>query len=215
MSRFTKKRAAGDVESAAPEPGQNGAAQDPKVAKQQTKALKAQEKRTRNATKAETKQAKMQHKAAKKGELGRVSPGNAKKILGIARVMAPVLTPFAARAAISARNSYDRMRARKLGVDVDDLGKYSGRGASLHARIAGDADALHDLRTKADSSSADEAQRASTRQFVEASEQRLAQLTSAVRAAERMPSPRRRSTYKAVAGELNRIEDDLMHRLGV
>ena len=44
---------------------------------------------------------------------------------------------------------------------------------------------------------------------------RWPQLAAAVRAAERMPSARRKAAHKAVAAELDRIERELLRRLGV
>jgi hypothetical protein len=44
---------------------------------------------------------------------------------------------------------------------------------------------------------------------------RLANLAVAVRAAEQMPTPRRRTTYRAIGAELDRIEIGLLGHLGV
>lgn len=164
----------------------------------------------KKAAKALRKADKQTAKAIKKGEYGAVTPGNAKKIIGIAKIVGPVLAPFALRAASSVRASYDRSRARKLGVPVEDLGSFTGHGAALHARIAGDSVALRDLRQQA---TADERGNAET--YADQAEARLAQLTSAVRAAERMPAQRRRSAHRAVDQELARIESELLTRFGV
>ncbi|MEB3372045.1 DUF6474 family protein [Saccharopolyspora mangrovi] len=164
----------------------------------------------KKAAKALRKADKQTAKAIKKGEYGAVTPGNAKKIIGIAKIVGPVLAPFALRAASSVRASYDRSRARKLGVPVADLGSFTGHGAALHARIAGDSDALRDLRKQA----TDE-QRGTAETYAEQAEARLAQLTSAVRAAERMPAQRRRSAHRAVDQELGRLESELLTRFGV
>ncbi len=164
----------------------------------------------KKAAKALLKADKQTAKAIKKGEFGTVTPGNAKKIVGIAKIVGPLLLPFALRAVSTVRESYDRSRARKLGVPVDDLGKFTGHGASLHARIAGDSVALRDLREQSTGE-----ERGHARTYADQAEARLAQLTSAVRAAERMPSPRRRSAHRAVDQELSRIESELLTRFGV
>ena len=167
------------------------------VDKKTAKALKKADKKTA--------------KAISKGEHGRITPSNAKKVIGIAKVAGPVLAPFALKAARSARARLDRSRARKLGVPVEELGRYTGRGAALHARIAGDAKALRELREQApDAESELVAER-----YAEQTARRLDQLTSAVRAAERMPAQRRRSTHRAVDDDLGRIESDLLNRFGV
>lgn len=187
-----------------------------KTAKAEQKAAKTRAKTERKSAKSTAKATKKTAKAQKKGEHGRITPGNTKKVIGILRIAGPVIAPFAAKAAFTARDGYDRMQARRIGVPVEDLGRFSGRGAALHARIAGVADTLHKLPAKADGhdGNGDSATRqVSVEQFTEHAQQRLDQLTNAVRAAERMPGSRRRAAHRAIAGELNRIEDDLMRRL--
>ncbi|ASU80698.1 hypothetical protein CDG81_00385 [Actinopolyspora erythraea] len=143
--------------------------------------------------------------------MGKVTPGNARKVVGVVRVIGPVLAPYAAQAVSVARETYERARARRLGVTVADVDRFSGRGAALHARIAGDSAALRDLREQG----AQEGSGNELRDFVDSAQRRLSELAGAVRAAERMPSGRRRSTHKAVRGELGRIEDDLLRRFRV
>jgi hypothetical protein len=92
------------------------------------------------------------------------------------------------------------MRARRLGIAVDELATYSGRGGGLHARIAGIAATLGDLEDKP---------------FADSTQTRLRQLTAAIRAAERMPTARRRSAHRAVSAELDRLEQGILNRLGV
>ncbi|GAA2334202.1 hypothetical protein GCM10009854_07250 [Saccharopolyspora halophila] len=167
------------------------------VDKKTAKALKKADKKTA--------------KAISKGEHGRITPSNAKKAIGIAKIAGPVLAPFALKAARSARERVDRSRARKLGVPVEELGRYTGRGAALHARIAGDTNALQDLRDQAPDS---ETQLIAER-YAKKTEQRLTQLTSAVRAAERMPAQRRKSTHRSVDNELDHIESELLDKFGV
>lgn len=184
-----------------------------KAAKDSAKAEKMAAQAEKANVKASMKADKREAKAAHKGEHGRVTPSNAKKYLGVAKVVGPAIAPFALKAASGAREGYDRMRARQLGIPVDDLGRYSGKGAALHARIAGVANALDDLRSG--TASRNDERAVATEQFVEAAERRMEQLTSAVRAAERMPTARRRAAHRAVSGELNRIEDDLLQKLGI
>ncbi|XVV03901.1 DUF6474 family protein [Actinosynnema sp. CA-248983] len=135
-----------------------------------------------------------------------LTPGRAKNLVGVAKVVAPalipVMAPIAARAAALLSDRYDHYRAGRLGVPVDQLTRYSGRGARLHARIAGFAEALDQLK-------------ATDRPFVEATETRLAQLLAAVRASERMPAPRRKAAHRAVGTDLDAMEAELLKRLGV
>jgi len=136
----------------------------------------------------------------------RFTPGRARNLVGVAKVVAPalipVVAPLAARAAALVGDRYDHYRARRLGVPVDELTRYSGRGARLHARIVGFAQALEELR-------------AQDRAYVEATESRLGKLAAAVRASERMPTARRKAAHRAVSTDLDTLEADLLTRLGV
>ncbi|GAB3286325.1 DUF6474 family protein [Parasphingorhabdus pacifica] len=195
----------------------NAAKQDVKLVKEELKNTKRDHKAAAKAEKKQAKKAdktaKKHEKAVKKGEFGRVTPSRAKKAVAIAKVLGPPLIPFALKAASAARESYEQLRARRLGVSADELGRYSGRGAALHARIAGNAEALRELRARSAGRSDEES--LVVEQFAERAQARLTELTSAIRVAERMPASRRRAAHQAAAGELGRIEDDLLRRFGV
>lgn len=140
----------------------------------------------------------------------RFTPKKAKNAIAVGKVLAPVVlpvvAPLAAKAFASARDALDRRKARKLGVDVDSLGEYTGHGAALHARIAGVHESARGLRESgeaADTALADEAGR------------QLHDLALAVRLAERMPAGRRKEAHRAVAEELTQLEEKLLRRLGV
>src|SRR5690606_36793194 len=98
---------------------------------------------------------------------------------------------------------------RRLGVPVDDLGSFTGKGAKLHARLAGDAAALRDLQvqTGAADPQAD--------QYAGQTLARLDHLTSAGRAAWRVPAGPRRAADRSVHRGLDRIEEGLLSRYGV
>lgn len=145
----------------------------------------------------------------------RVTPAKAKNLLSVAKVIGPavlpVVTPYLLKAASAARDGVDRYRARKLGVPVADLAEFTGRGGALHARIVGADTALTELADSPGGSAGAEANRA----FVAGSRETLANLATVVRAAERMPAERRRAAHRAVGTELDRIEAELLRRLGV
>ncbi|HWM04402.1 MAG TPA: DUF6474 family protein [Actinophytocola sp.] len=142
----------------------------------------------------------------------RFTPKRAKNALAVAKIVGPALVPLvmplALRAFGEARDRIDRLKARRMGVAVGDLAQYSGRGGSLHARITGVAEAIVELRDRPDATPED-------RTFADKSETTLRQLAAAVRAAERMPSARRRAAHKAAATELDQLEEHLLHRLGI
>ncbi|WP_394614695.1 DUF6474 family protein [Lentzea sp. JNUCC 0626] len=142
---------------------------------------------------------------ARKAKSG-FTPGRAKNLVGIAKVVGPalipVLAPVIVRGAGVLSEQYDRYRARRLGIDVADIGRYSGYGARLHARIVGFSESLETLRT-ADSD------------WVSKTEARLSQLLAAVRASERMPTARRKAAHRAVGTDLDVLEQELLRRLNV
>ncbi|MCP2260562.1 hypothetical protein LX15_004280 [Streptoalloteichus tenebrarius] len=142
-----------------------------------------------------------------KGRSPLVTPARLRRLLGLAKVVGPVVAPVALRAVAVAREGLDRARARRLGVPVESLAAFSGRGGALHARISGVAGVLAELRARHED--------AETQRFADEGERRLADLAAAVRAAERMPSARRRAAHRAVAGELVNLESELLRRLGV
>ncbi|GAA4550284.1 DUF6474 family protein [Amycolatopsis samaneae] len=154
----------------------------------------------------------MARKAKQVDGEARITPKKAKNAIAVAKVIGPavipVVAPYAVRAAGAARELYDRYQARKLGVPVDQLGEYTGRGAALHVRIAGLAQGLAELRKSSKASEADLA-------FATDAQATLEQLSATVRAAERMPTVRRKPAHRAIAGELDRLEGQLLHRLGL
>lgn len=137
-----------------------------------------------------------------------LTPARAKRLISVGRTVAPLLAPYALSAASAIRGQWDAYRAARLGVELDQLAAYSGRGGALHARISRIAEALDDLDRKHDTGPA-------ARQFTAATQPRLADLSVAIRAAGQMPAMRRRTAYKAIGGELDRLEQALLQHLGV
>lgn len=171
------------------------------------KAVKAEKKALKQAVKQQKKAAK--HPDESDGG-SRITAAKAGKAVNLTKVLLPavipVVIPLAVRAAGAVREAYDKHQARKLGVDVDSLGEYSGHGGALHARIAGLSDGLAELRSGDDAEGI---------RFAESATSTVRQLSSAVRAAERMPAARRKQAHRAVATELDELEAQLLHHLGV
>lgn len=139
-----------------------------------------------------------------------LTPAKAKRAIGIGKAVAPLLAPYALAAAGVARARWDAHRAARLGVAPDQLSAYSGRGGALHARISRIAEALTELDSDAEVHATGAARR-----FAADTRPRLADLSVAVRAAEQMPTSRRRTAHRAIGGELDRIEIELLGHLGV
>ena len=142
---------------------------------------------------------------------GPLTPARARRMIGVGRVVAPLLAPYALAAAGAARAQWDAYRAARLGVTPMQLSAYSGRGGALHARIDRIAEALAAL----DRNAKDTGEDTDAHRFVTETRPRLTDLAVAVRASEQMPAPRRRTAHKAIAGELDRVELTLLRRLGV
>ncbi len=170
------------------------------------KALKAQLRAQRESDRTALKVAEAELKAAREGKI--LSPTRIRRTLTVSRLLAPILAPVLYRAAISARALIDQRRADQLGIPLAQIGQFSGPGAQLSARIAG---AEKSLRTVQDRKPKD----AETKQFVSAITERLADLSTAVTAAENMPAARRRAAHVAISSQLDGIEADLMARLGL
>ncbi len=175
------------------------------LVKSRRKAAKEQAKAERKAPAARTVTADPTGKAAKKAEhRGAAKVGT---YLSIARVVGPVVAPFAYRAASAVRGQVDGARARKIGVGVEQLSEFTGHGAALSAQITGLEPALDELvRVRSDAESA---------AFRERTVARLAELSTAVHAAERMPTARRKAAHRSVAADLDRMDAELLGRLGV
>jgi hypothetical protein len=141
-----------------------------------------------------------------------LTPKKARNAISVAKVvvpaLAPVLVPVAVRAAGAVREAYDRYQARKLGVPVERLSEFTGRGAGLLARVAGVSEALAELRKSGRATEDDQ-------KFAVDAQATLEQLTAAVHAAERMPASRRKAAHQAVTTELESLESQLLRRLGV
>lgn len=177
--------------------------------KAEARSLKAQLRAQRDSDRAAVKVAETQLKAAKEGKL--LSPSRIRRVLTVARLLAPVVVPLAYRGVIAARGLLDERRAARLGVPLPQLGQFSGHGAQLSARIAGAERSLRLVEAKPAEAGAS----AENKQFVTAITERLGDLAAAVDAAENMPAARRRGAHAAIAAQLDAVDADLMARLGI
>ncbi|OBJ70151.1 DUF6474 family protein [Mycobacterium sp. 1274756.6] len=174
--------------------------------KAEAKALKAQLKAQRDSDRAVQKAAETRLKAVREGRV--LSPVRIRRLLTVARLLAPVLVPLAYRAATTVRGLLDERRADRLGVPLAQVGRFSGHGAELSARIAGAEKTLHTVQEHRPKDP-------ETKKFAAAINERLVDLSAAVSAAETMPAQRRRDAHNAIAEQLDGIDADLMARLGL
>ncbi|MDA3662377.1 DUF6474 family protein [Mycobacterium xenopi] len=201
-ARAIKQRAKLDAKLAA----KNEARRIKSAQRAEAKALKAQLKAQRDSDRAALKAAETQLKAAREGKL--LSPTRIRRVLTVSRLLAPIVAPLVYRAAMAVRGAIDQRRADRLGVPLAQIGRFSGHGARLSARVAGAEQALRAVQDK-------NPKDAETNQFVAAISERLSDLSAAITAAENMPASRRRGAHAAIAKQLDGIDADLMARLGV
>lgn len=176
-----------------------------KLAKQQSKAQRRAEKVQLQVADKQLKAAEQQARAAAEG---RMTVNRAKRFVGVSRILAPVMIPVVYRAVTAARGYLDDRRARAYGVAPEELVKFTGHGAKLSARIAGAEASTREVLDR-------DPKNAEVRKFADAITNRLEELNTAVRAAERMAPARRRAAHQAISTELDGIEADLLARLGV
>jgi Family of unknown function (DUF6474) len=170
------------------------------------KALHAQVKAQKDSDRTALKIAESELKAVREGKL--LSPTRIRRTLTVTRLLAPVLAPLIYRAAIAARGAIDQRRADQLGIPLAQIGKFSGHGARLSARVAGAEQSLRAVQEK-------KPKDPETKQFVTAISERLSDLSAAISAAENMPTQRRRAAHAAISSQLDGIEGDLLARLGL
>lgn len=135
----------------------------------------------------------------------RLNRSNVKRYVSVATVVMPAVMPLLYQGAAAVRDRWDQARAQRLGVPADRLTEFTGKGATLHARLARLSGSLTELAERHPEHA----------DFAETSQGRLADLAGAVRAAEQMPVSRRRAAHQAVRGELDAVEQDLLQRYEV
>lgn len=186
-----------------------------KAAKVERKAEKKTEKAVDGAVKALTEAGTIVHTSTiDLAEAVGVQQGfdakKAKRLIGVARKLAPIVAPTALGAATTVRAVWDARRAAQLGVAPEQLSRFTGPGGTLKARLAHVSAALDSLDSGSPTSAA-----TPSRAYVEATKPRIADLSVAVRTAEQMPAARRRTALRAIGNELDTVESQLLDHLGV
>lgn len=172
----------------------------------EAKALRAELRARRDSDRTALKAAETHLKAVREGKL--LSPTRIRRVLTVSRLLAPIVVPVAYRVATEIRGLIDQRRADRLGVPLAQIGRFSGYGARLSARIAGAEQSLRLVQEK-------KPKDAETKQFVTAITARLSDLSAAITAAEHMPAGRRRTAHAAISRQLDGIDADLIARLGL
>ncbi len=191
------------VKAAAAEQQKADARANKEAAKQRKAELKAAKAMVAQTKKADKNIAAAVKKAPKPLFERATDPKTARRLLGIAKVIGPAVSPFALRTATSTREYLDTRKASRLGVAAAEVGAFRGPTGSVEARMAG-------LRRSVDELRARRTGDLQVTRFSDVASGRLTDLIAAVRAAASMPAGRRRATIAAVNRELNQIDADLM-----
>ncbi len=186
-----------------------------KIAAVKLKTAKSKGKLRRAKIKAATKASKAAAEAAAKAATGPATvldrltdPKTAKRAVSVGKIVAPALAPFAIKAAVGGRSFLDERRARRLGVAVADVARFRGPTGAVGARISTITRSIEELARRKDNEPP-------VHRFVETSRKRLADLTAAVQASASMRRLRRIGVLRAIDGELNEINSELLTYLTV
>ena len=162
-----------------------------KEAKLQAKADKAAAKDAKVGRAHEKKMAELELAKIKQGHLNKDS---AKRYVGFAQIVLPVLAPLAFKGITSAQGAGSPMSANPA--------------TALESRIS----ALRESLSKLNANRGSEPEIA---RFSERTEVRLNDMNTALETAETIPTAERRNVHKSIAGELDRVNRDVLARLGV
>ncbi|PRQ10470.1 hypothetical protein C1Y63_11315 [Corynebacterium sp. 13CS0277] len=171
------------------------------LTKSQTKLLAKQEAKLR---KAEAKGLKAKQKLAetklKQIQAGRVNRASVARVLGAARLAAPVLVPLVYQAITKLRSVSTSAQAKQLGVAPERLGQHSGYGAPIQARIDGISEQLAGSGLPSG--------------FVRDMRERLEKLSHAVDNAEFLTPEKRRGAHRSINQDVDAVvaEIDRRHR---
>lgn len=174
-------------------------AQDKATTRKLAKEAKLEAKRAKALSKdAKAGRAHEQKMAAmdlKKIEAGQINASTAKRYVAFAQVLLPVVAPLALKGITTAQG--------QGGVPTS-----ANPGSALKNRI----DSINETIDKLATNRGDEPE---IQTFADRSRSRLQDLTTAVESAEHVPTRERRTIHQSVSDELNRVNKDVLARLGV
>lgn len=144
----------------------------------------------------------------KKLEGTKLGKEDVKRWLSLAKVATPVLLPMVYKLVSNAQGPADKPDGPGA-VDLKAAGiSATGPGAALGARIV----RLEQTLDQLDVSRGDDRQ---VKDFTASTRSRLKDLRTAVETAETTPTAKRRAVHAAISGELDRVNKDVLARLGV
>lgn len=157
--------------------------------KEEKKGLKAKRKHELELAKTEYK----------KRKAGKFNAGNVTRYVNAGRIAIPVLLPLIYRGVTQLRDSATQTKAKRAGISPDQLARFSGHGADLHARIEG-------IRGSLEGTSLAPG-------FKRDAETRLDELRSATDNAEFMTADQRRRAHHAINSDIDKLTAEIQERL--
>jgi hypothetical protein len=130
-------------------------------------------------------------------------PKTLRRLLLAAKVVGPVVAATAMKTSTGVRGALDERRAAKLGVPVEDVAEYKGPTGTVNARITGLQKSVAELRARRGSDQ-------KVARFVDATSARLNELSAASTATLSMPAGTQRSAIRAISGDLDQLDAELM-----
>lgn len=172
-----------------------------KEAKVVSRERKQVDKIAKAGRKHEVEMAKM---GVKQTEAGKFGSKDVQRWLGVVKTATPVLVPLLYKAVsqVGPTAPGGAADAQAAGIQA------SGPGAALGGRVVRLEQTLDQLDSK-------HSQDPKVRDFTASTRKRLSDLRTAVEAAEVMPTAQRREVHKSIAGEIDRVNRDVLARLGV
>lgn len=166
------------------------------LVKQERNLLKAEKKGLKARRKHERK---MAEKTLEEVKAGKFNAAQVKRLSGAARMAVPLVLPLLYRAITAGRDQVVSARARKAGVDPDQLAQFSGYGADLRARIEGIRGSLEGSGLPAG--------------FRQDAGERLDELGAAVDNAEFMTPEQRRRAHNSIGRDIDQLTQQIQERL--
>lgn len=165
-------------------------------ANQHKRILKLEQAGAKRKQKHERKLAKQELAIAK---AGRLNKDTVKRYLGVARLLLPLAIPLFYRVMTAGKQQVENRRARALGVSPEQLAKFSGHGAALHAKL----ETLDKPLENANVPSG----------FKKDVRKRVQELHTAIDNAENLAPEQRKRTHDSITKEIERLSSEIQARL--
>lgn len=175
-----------------------------KLKKNQEKLLANQHKRVLKLEQAGAKRRQKHERKLAKQELaiakaGRFNKDTVKRYLGAGRLLVPLAVPLFYRLLTAGKQQLENRRARALGVSPDQLAKFAGHGAPLHAK-------LETLEKPLETANVPSGFKKDVRN-------RIQELHTAIDNAENLAPEQRKRAHDSITKDIERLSSEIQARL--